>query len=383
MARAARGKASDRWLAETIEVIAAAGLDPRRWQDLPARLGRHAPGAKVILSAVAKRDDSGFSYHYGMDPSLIRQYDEHYCSINPWVPVLRGLPLLAAGPSDDTLPWWRFAECEFYNDFLKLEGEVEHGAAIKLADDPEGFAWIGFQYGHRMAERYNRELPRLLQQLAPALAGAIALNRKLQSVSAEATIVQVLEALGLPALLLNARTGIRHVNDLAATALERGELIRDDSRGRLRICDLSAAALFGQALARFSGGEEAAQEDIVLRGEVGEPVALLSLYPVASAAIEGGLGWTCAPERLVLLTLRELSPRKTVPSQMLRRLFGLTAAEARLAARLAMGDTLSEAAGALAVSRETARTHLQAIFAKTGTHRQAALVALFAQLSHI
>lgn len=60
----------------------------------------------------------------------------------------------------------------------------------------------------------------------------------------------------------------------------------------------------------------------------------------------------------------------------LRELFGLTAAEARFAVALAEGAAVEEIASRLGISMNTARTHLKAILAKTGTNRQAQLVAV-------
>jgi DNA-binding CsgD family transcriptional regulator len=61
---------------------------------------------------------------------------------------------------------------------------------------------------------------------------------------------------------------------------------------------------------------------------------------------------------------------------LLQRHFGLSTAEARLALRLVMGDTLQSAAVKLDISYETARGHLKNIFNKTGARRQAELVVL-------
>ena len=63
------------------------------------------------------------------------------------------------------------------------------------------------------------------------------------------------------------------------------------------------------------------------------------------------------------------------------REIGAGDAEARLAARLARGETMEEAAEALAISRETARSQAKAVYAKTGVNRQAGLVALVLSLS--
>ena len=61
---------------------------------------------------------------------------------------------------------------------------------------------------------------------------------------------------------------------------------------------------------------------------------------------------------------------------LLRGLFDLTPKEARLAASLACGRSLKEAAGHQAIQVSTARSYLEEILRKTGTHQQSQLVAL-------
>jgi DNA-binding CsgD family transcriptional regulator len=63
-------------------------------------------------------------------------------------------------------------------------------------------------------------------------------------------------------------------------------------------------------------------------------------------------------------------------ADLLRLLFDLTLAEARIARLLLEGRTLNQAAAAAQIAYATARVHLRSIFAKTGVHRQAELVQL-------
>ena len=73
---------------------------------------------------------------------------------------------------------------------------------------------------------------------------------------------------------------------------------------------------------------------------------------------------------------------QALPSEdLLRTLFNLTRAEIALAAKLASGQTLTEAAEVTCTSRETARTHLKSILPKTGTRRQSELTALLTGLT--
>lgn len=82
------------------------------------------------------------------------------------------------------------------------------------------------------------------------------------------------------------------------------------------------------------------------------------------------------PELVLLL---QGPVRDCAPSQSrLIEMFGVTPAEAKLMGHIIDGQTLTAAAEALGVSRNTARTQLSSIFTKTGVNRQSQLVKLVA-----
>jgi DNA-binding CsgD family transcriptional regulator len=56
--------------------------------------------------------------------------------------------------------------------------------------------------------------------------------------------------------------------------------------------------------------------------------------------------------------------------------FGLSPAQKQLAAHVAGGRSLPEIADLMGITANTARTHLNRIFDKTGVHSQAALVRI-------
>lgn len=81
---------------------------------------------------------------------------------------------------------------------------------------------------------------------------------------------------------------------------------------------------------------------------------------------------------LVVVDLeRPLRPKPAV----LQRLFGLTAAETKLAISLTCGLSPTEVADEMDISRSTVRSQLASIFSKTHTRRQAELVSLLARTS--
>jgi len=72
------------------------------------------------------------------------------------------------------------------------------------------------------------------------------------------------------------------------------------------------------------------------------------------------------------------------PSQaLLIRVYGLSRAEALLAQGIARGESLEEVATRLGIKISTARSQLAAVFAKTGTSRQAKLVVILSRLAHL
>jgi DNA-binding CsgD family transcriptional regulator len=108
---------------------------------------------------------------------------------------------------------------------------------------------------------------------------------------------------------------------------------------------------------------------IVMRRIDKRPI-VIHMQPVPPAARTPFLG-----ARAILL-IRDLENNAAFDPNLLATTFELTPAQARLAVRLARGDSVEEAAQQAGVAVATARNQLKAIFQKTGTHRQAELVAL-------
>jgi DNA-binding CsgD family transcriptional regulator len=75
--------------------------------------------------------------------------------------------------------------------------------------------------------------------------------------------------------------------------------------------------------------------------------------------------------------------QQTPPANMLRRMFGLTQAEAEVAVGIACGQRITEIAAERGVKAETVRTHTKTVFGKTRTRSQAELVALLTRLAFV
>jgi DNA-binding CsgD family transcriptional regulator len=78
----------------------------------------------------------------------------------------------------------------------------------------------------------------------------------------------------------------------------------------------------------------------------------------------------------VAVFLREIGDTPHLPGELLARHYGITPAECRVLMLLVKGMTPNETAGVLGCSETTVRTHLQHLFAKTGTRGQPDLIRL-------
>lgn len=97
----------------------------------------------------------------------------------------------------------------------------------------------------------------------------------------------------------------------------------------------------------------------------------LLLQPIASAyEVNGAQRWNVA------CVVFPLGRRRIASAKQLIAMFGLSAAEARLARALCHGDTLEEHAEAQGVKITTIKSQLRSVFAKTHTDRQVTLVSL-------
>lgn len=85
-------------------------------------------------------------------------------------------------------------------------------------------------------------------------------------------------------------------------------------------------------------------------------------------------------QRTIVCLVFPLGRRRIASARQLMSLFGLSPAEARLARALCHGDTLEEYAEAQSVKLSTVKTQLRAVFAKTQTDRQVALVSLISSI---
>jgi DNA-binding CsgD family transcriptional regulator len=142
---------------------------------------------------------------------------------------------------------------------------------------------------------------------------------------------------------------------------------------RLVMVDQKANQLLIQALAGLAKTHGVGVQSFPSRPRRQEP-AVVHVVPAARLARDLG------DDGLAVLVLAPVTTPAAPDTGLIRSLFGLSPGEARVARAIAQGRTIDQIAEESGVSRETVRTQVKAILAKTGTSRQAEMALLLAGL---
>ncbi|GJD77805.1 transcriptional regulator [Methylobacterium gregans] len=222
-----------------------------------------------------------------------------------------------------------------------------------------------------------------MERVVPHLQRAGRLALRIAEARAGSTL-EAFDLLRCAGLLLDGAGAVLRMNGRAAALMGAGLTVL---QGALIAQHGPSNAALGRLIGSVLGGAVGPRRGSL--GPVCRPVAVprpvapgaLPAAPllVHAAPLPGAAGDLFQQARAVLLIV---DPAEAHPPAegLLRELYGLTAAEGRLARMLGDGRDLGEAAVALGVAVSTARTQLKAVFAKTGTRRQAQLAVLLAGL---
>jgi DNA-binding CsgD family transcriptional regulator/PAS domain-containing protein len=341
--------------------IEQAALDAAHWPQVLADLSERAGAGGAVLLSTEKRF-RGVPFSPGMEDLAELYFRDDWSDRDL---RCRGLPLmLQRGVSVD-------------QDYAAPE-EFERSAYYQDLHGRVGYRWsacVGFRAGEdlwcialqRRIEQgpFEPDETRQLATLWRSFSDAATLSRQLGF-----------------ARVLGMVDGLDHVAQGAIAFNPRGEILAHNAAaeaefGLLFEKRLGAPAFYDRrSQARFDALLAAATADPVVRFEAPAATVLdRSGRAVQLRAVTlhdwGRYAFTGAR---VLVLLKRVETAEAPPRPLWT--YGLTPAEARLAAELVGGASLAEAAAKAGIAYQTARTQLKAVFAKTGAHRQAELVAL-------
>ncbi|MFF2082309.1 helix-turn-helix transcriptional regulator [Nocardia sp. NPDC058176] len=238
----------------------------------------------------------------------------------------------------------------------------------RLSDDVPS-SWICLTMADHAAITGHSAGLALLRVLVPHLHGALRTRAELIELSHErALALSTLEKAPYGIMIVTADAALVFANAMAADIAARADGLVIDAFGYLHATSRATHTRLCRAIDRAST-EYAGGSVAVTRASGARPL-IVRVTPLDGAVEDGP--WQRAVLALVIDPEHDPEPDPAV----LHELYGLTEAETLVAMGILRGDGLPAVADQLSVSVFTARTHLQHIFAKTHTHRQAELVRL-------
>ncbi|WP_428537095.1 helix-turn-helix transcriptional regulator [Rhodopila sp.] len=194
----------------------------------------------------------------------------------------------------------------------------------------------------------------------------------------------VLACLEIGVLTVDRSLHVYFANPAGQQLIQRGDGLRL-VHGRLhastshdtRLLTVAVASVADRSSEAIPPGRSAVAPNPVfaVAREADAPMYRIVVAPLGSASIA-----SAAAEAVLFVDTPHETDAAT-EAQVFQHAFHLTRAEARLAAHLLSGTSLTEAADKFGVAHNTVRSQLRAIFEKTRARRQADLVRLLA--SHL
>ncbi|MCK0198714.1 hypothetical protein MWN34_17590 [Ancylobacter sp. 6x-1] len=354
-----------------------AAVDARLWQGMAGRIARAFDSTSTVVKFHGAAGDVELleTTENMIVPEARQSWAEDWHRRDLWVQrtVAFGMDRIVTAEMLVTPEEQR--NSDFYREWLAAF-DIFHvvGAAFSLGEGAVGVLGIHRPRRGAAYDGLDREKTALL---LPHLARAVRLGRHLAKAGiAQAAALDALDRLDTGILVLDRLGRILHANmpaeDILRGSSDFGVLHR---RFHLRdplLQDRFALAL-REALAVAAGKPPGRAPAALLVGRAGRLPLTLSVAPLRprwSRDVDPG------PIALVFLKDPE---RPTFQLRRLRELFGLTPAEAVIAADLGTGTSPESIARRRRIGIGTVRWHLKSILAKTGTTRQVEAVALLAR----
>lgn len=355
-----------------VDTIYDAALDASRWDAVLADIV-HALGGRgcaLLVYESGTRRILNVS-NIGVDDPHVRSYNEYYGQLDPITPALEAAAVGTILAHHEIISPMQARQTEYYNDFA-FPFDIGDGLAARLRVDRGRIAWLNI-YGHLNASSVD-----LLQSLLPHLQRSLRIQGMLGNLVIEREHAHAALDRLENGIALTARSGtVLFVNATALAQCGDADGITIALGGMLRAARSDENVLLQGLLATATGAVDGVPQAggmMIQRPSGARPFAI-HVLPLAPRDAPPPFN-----EAGAMVVIVDTSRGCVVLIDLLVCLYRLTPAEAKVAACTLRCEGLQHIAEELQVTLSTVRIHLQRVFDKTDTHRQAELVRLLLRL---
>lgn len=362
-----------------VRAIYSAAYRSDMWRDILATLAREAGGSGAFIACHDRESGRGrILFSHGIPAAALEKYAELNRQPGAWYrDFVSNWP---QGLVHRDTEVFSDAQARSREEFERIKQSAGFGrtvlAILGKSRDRVELLCLGRQPGGRAFRGDDlTDLSFVPSHIGHALS---IYHDQLQKSFVEQGALLALNQLPYGAIIVDSSGGIIASNNLGRLLVETGDGIRCGTQGiefAVSGSILSVRQLIGQGV-RKTGETEArgpnghdVQPLVVPRKQSDTPL-FVSLIPA------GALGLTDVDNTCALVVIADPTRTTRVNGALLRKAFGLTPAETRVADLIIGGKRLADAPTVLSITEGTARTHLKRIFSKTGAVSQADLVRL-------
>jgi DNA-binding CsgD family transcriptional regulator len=300
--------------------------------------------------------------------SKLAKYLAYYDARSPLRPLFRQLPEAKIQAVGEFAFSPDYRRTEYYQDWVRPQGYADL-LGTHLVQTPQLYAWLALRRSEQRGPFTRAEIL-AAARVAPHVMRAVKIRSRLGQERGKAGSLRgALEALRFGVLIVDGGANVLMANRAAESILRKGDGLQCHHSRLACVRPQETAAVHHAIRALMQAGTSA---DLHVSRKHGRRPLMLHVLPIPSPS-----AWNGFVPQSGTAAIFVIDPMSSAPNiEAFAAAYGLTRSETRVLCEIVTRGGLVQSAINLDIAVTTARTHLQSVFAKTGTSSQAELVQL-------
>ena len=382
-------------LSELIDTIYQGATEPSRWSAiLPDIAGWVGARFGLLFTPTHPPEKGGFYFNHGIPESVMQLWSTRWHGEDIVLKTVLERRLFVEGGvmrGEEVVPFEQMQQPPIYRE-LNHPNQIDHFLLSVVFDftSPNGLPTAMNFYRSVKEGSFTPEEQDRLRIVLPHVSRAFGVMVKLREADLKiAASLTALDRLSTGVLLFDARGLVAFANRAARNILEEEDGLRLQHRFGVSSLGEVVTGKTSSQDALACAIRNAVSPDLLHTAHFSRAVAIsrpsgrqdyLLNFSSLSAGNEFGSG-SDAPRAIAFIT--DSAEPIRLDGELLKKTYGLTPAEIRLAGMLTECQTVEETAERAGISKHTAKTQLQSIYMKTHTNNRAKLMRLLLSLSQL
>jgi DNA-binding CsgD family transcriptional regulator len=362
-------------LSDLIGTIYDTTLDRMLWPEVLRRSAAFVGGSAAAIFAKSPTALNGNVYYdWGVDPYYRQLYFDKYIKLDPASSGHYFAEVEQPIATADLMPYDEFLETRFYKEWVQPQGLVDFVSA--LLDKSATTAALFGVFRRERDGIVDDETRRRMRLIIPHIRRAVLIGNVLDlTTTRKTTFADTLSGLAAAVFLVDQNARIVFANRSGEIMLDEGSiLLRKDSV--LTTVDPRITTALPDVIASARDGDAAIGVNGIAVPLCSPPEPWLAhILPLTSGARQhAGMEYSA----VAAVFVHQASLEAPSSMQTMSKIYRLTPSELRVLAAVSEVGSISAVAEIIGIGEATVKTHLQRLFAKTGTNRQTELIKLVA-----